>query len=101
MKEPGSKSNGVQLISPSLFRFETRHPETGMLIEVEAEHFPARRGSRDRDGVLLEPDDPEEILIRHVRTCAGTPVPFGDFEPCLIEQAFSLRLDRPPIKATR
>ena len=80
----------MRLITPSLFRFETRHPETGAVIEVEAEYLPPRRGSRDGYGAPLEPDDPEEIVIRHVRTRAGSPVPFGDFEPLLVEEAIAL-----------
>ena len=75
-------------------RFEARHPETGETIEVEAEYFPPRCGSRDCYGAPLEPDDPEEMLIRHVRTRAGVPVPvpipFGDYEEWLIKEAFSL-----------
>ena len=75
------------MISPSLFRFQTRHPETGEWLEVEAEYFPARAGSRDRDGALLEPGDPEEMLIRRVWNGAGEPVPFGEFEPELLRRA--------------
>jgi hypothetical protein len=84
----GSKNGPVRRLSPSLFRFESRHPETGEMIEVEAEYFAPRRGSRDLYGAPLEPDDPEEILIRHVRTRSGAPVPFGKFERELEDEAF-------------
>ena len=63
---------------------------------MEAEYCPPRRGSRDLYGAPLEPDEPAEILIRHVRTRAGSPVLFGDFEPSLAAEAIARA---PSIKA--
>ena len=78
----------VKLLTPTLFRFETRHPETGERIEVEAEFLPALCGSRDVYGAPLEPDDPAEMRIRHAWTGAGAPVPFGGIEPELEREAW-------------
>lgn len=67
------------------FRFDAVVPQTGEPVEAAARYCPARRGLRDRHGVPLEPDDPEELILLQVRNRAGEPVPFGGFEDDLVE----------------
>ena len=71
-----------------MFWFHTHHPDTGEPLEVEAAYSPARRGSRDRYGAPLEPDDAAELVIRHVWTRLGDPVDFEAFEDGLVVEGF-------------
>jgi len=56
------------------------HPDSGELLDVEFEYYPALPGLRGKFGEPEEPDDEERVLIFSVTTKGGEPVDFKGFE---------------------
>ena len=77
-----------------MFWFETIHPETGELIEIEAEYRAPRRGLRDRFGGPVEPDDDEELIVIGVWNRDGERVEFAKFEKEFCERGLRIVRER-------
>jgi len=77
-----------------MFWFETRHPETGEPLEVEAVYHAPWRGLRDCYGAPLEPDDAEAVRICEVRNRTGERVEFAAFKTALEEEGFAFAREK-------
>ena len=69
-----------------MFWFKTLDPESGEPVEVEAVYRRRCRGTRDRYGAPLEPDEEAEIVVCRVWNQAGEEMGFSGVAEEFIEE---------------